>query len=194
MCRLLSPTVDLTHILIKSMVVCNSHLKTKWIFFFFAFLYETDLEKLESRSGINKVNTKQTKKEWMFYKFQTAHQFNWVQIHACVFSSSHDDKPRPGSWRFAWEKKKEKVLVHLPIVRNEQLGPTESERSEEWMSPFSSFSLSSGALRRSETPQWPCHFHLHHPAAARCIATETRPPVLLIHCGSASFLENLQQI
>lgn len=53
-------------------------------------------------------------------------------------------------------RKKKKVLVHLAIVGNEefqQLGPARSERSEEWMSLFSSFSLGLGApLCTVQTP------------------------------------------
>lgn len=65
----------------------------------------------------------------------------------CVFSTSHDDNCSRGRGDLH-ERKKGKVLVHWSIVRNEefqQFGPTEGERSEEWMSLFSSFSLSSGA-------------------------------------------------
>lgn len=66
----------------------------------------------------------------------------------CVFSASHDDRPSQGRALICMRRRKRGVLVHVAIVRNgefQQFGPAEGERSQEWMSLFSSFSAGSGA-------------------------------------------------
>lgn len=115
----------------------------------------------------------------------------------------------PASAEVICMRKKEKVLVHLAIVRNEefqQLGPTEAERSEEWMSLFSPFSLSSGALLGSVHRSFSGHVTFIFSACVRALDAQqpvfTRGlmlrllgPQLLIHSLFFAFFPgNLQKI